>query len=92
MSKGNGADLFGMGSANNFKSKERWQLLFGSRLQETEFPDCYYIMPLPRIQDILGGLQGSCYFSNPDLATGFHQMQIEEDQHLTSLITSFGLY
>ena len=48
--------------------------------------------PLPRIQYILGSLQGSCYFSNLDLATGFHQMEIEEDQHLTSFITPFGLY
>ena len=49
--------------------------------------------PLPRIQDILGSLQGSCYFSNLDLATGFHQMEIEEeDQHLTSFITPIGLY
>ena len=48
--------------------------------------------PLPRNQDILGSLQGSCYFSNLDLATGFHQMEIEEDQHLTSFITPFGLY
>ena len=49
--------------------------------------------PLPRIQDILGNLEGSCYFSNLDLATGFHQMEIEEeDQHLTSFITPFGLY
>ena len=49
--------------------------------------------PLPRIQDILGSLQGSCYFSNRDLATGYRQMEIEEeDQHLTSFITPFGLY
>ena len=49
--------------------------------------------PLPRIKDILGSLQGSCYFSNLNLAKGFHQMEIEEeDQHLTSFITPFGLY
>ena len=49
--------------------------------------------PLPRIQVILGSLQGSCYFSNLDLATGFHQMKIEEeDQRLASFITPFGFY
>ena len=48
--------------------------------------------PLPRIQDILGSLQGCCCFSNLDIATGFHQMETEEDPHLTSFITPFGLY
>ena len=49
--------------------------------------------PLPRISDILSNLEGSCYFSSLDLCSGFHQMEIdEEDRHLTSFITPFGLY
>ena len=44
-----------------------------------------------RIQDILGSLQGSCYFLNLDLATGFHQTEIE-DQYFTFFITLFGLH
>ena len=49
--------------------------------------------PLPRISDILQNLSGSCFFSSLDLCSGFHQMEIEEeDQHLTSFITPFGLY
>ena len=42
--------------------------------------------------NILGSLKGSSYFSNLDLATGFHQMETEEeDQNLTSFIIPFGL-
>ena len=48
--------------------------------------------PLPRISDILYNLEGSCFFSSLDLCSGFHQMEIEEYQHLTSFITPFGLY
>ena len=49
--------------------------------------------PLPRISDILASLEGSSFFSSLDLATGFHQMEIEEeDQYLTSFITPFGLF
>ena len=49
--------------------------------------------PLPRISDILLNLEGSCFFSSLDLCSGFHQMEIEEeDQHLTAFITPFGLY
>ena len=79
-----------MSSANNFSFKERWQFLFGYRLQETEFPDCYYIMAVAK--EAGGGLQGICYFSYPDLTTGVHQMQMEENQYLTPFITSIGLY
>ena len=49
--------------------------------------------PLPRISDILNNLEGSIFFSSLDLCSGFHQMEIdEEDRHLTSFITPFGLY
>ena len=49
--------------------------------------------PLPRISDILNNLEGNVFFSSLDLFSGFHQKDIEEeDQHLTSFITPFGLY
>ena len=49
--------------------------------------------PLQRISDILNNLEESIFFSSSDLCSGFHQMEIEEeDQHLTSFKTAFALY
>ena len=35
--------------------------------------------PLPRIDDILGRLSGSVYFSTLDLTTGYWQVEIDPD-------------
>ena len=59
-------------------------------LNTATIPDKY---PLPRIQDILDGLNGSRIYSKLDLTKAYHQIPIaEEDIHKTAVITPFGLY
>ncbi|GBG91620.1 hypothetical protein CBR_g52654 [Chara braunii] len=49
--------------------------------------------PLPRIDDLLDGVQGCRYFSKIDLKSGYHQIAIwPEDQHKTAFQTRYGLY
>jgi hypothetical protein len=38
--------------------------------------------PLPRIDDVLDLLQGQQYFSTLDLASGYWQIELEEDSNL----------
>ena len=49
--------------------------------------------PLPNINEILDQLGGSKYFSVFDLASGYHQLEIDEcDRHKTAFVTNGGLY
>ena len=49
--------------------------------------------PIPRIDDTLETLAGSCYFSTLDLASGYWQVPVEEsDRSKTAFSTPFGLY
>ena len=49
--------------------------------------------PLPNINEILNQLGGSKYFSVFDLASGYHQLEIDErDRHKTAFVTNGGLY
>jgi hypothetical protein len=49
--------------------------------------------PLPRIQDILDNFQGASYFTTLDLASGFHQVEMEpKHRELTAFTTEFGNY
>uniref|UniRef100_A0A9J8AN32 ribonuclease H n=1 Tax=Cyprinus carpio carpio TaxID=630221 RepID=A0A9J8AN32_CYPCA len=49
--------------------------------------------PLPRIDESFDALQGACYFSTIDLASGYHQVAMAEgDRHKTAFSTPFGLY
>ena len=59
------------------------------KLNEQTIKTCW---PLPRINDILDVLTGSCFFSTMDLASGYFQMEIEDSQDLTAFITPFGLF
>lgn len=49
--------------------------------------------PLPRIDDLFDDLQGAKYFSSLDLASGYHQIRIpDEDRPKTAFRTPFGLF
>ena len=49
--------------------------------------------PLPRIHDCLDTLSGNEWFSNIDMASGYYQVEVEnEDRYLTAFITKYGLF
>jgi len=49
--------------------------------------------PLPRINDMLDSFQGAKWFSSIDLASGYWQVEVaEEDKKKTAFITFEGLY
>ena len=49
--------------------------------------------PLPRIDEILDGLQNAQWFTTLDLASGYWQIKVRpEDQEKTAFTTKFGIY
>lgn len=49
--------------------------------------------PLPRIDESFDALRGARYFSSIDLASGYHQVAVDEsDRHKTAFTTPFGLF
>lgn len=51
------------------------------------------VHPLPRVDDVLDMLQGSCFFTTLDMASGYWQVPIREaDKEKTAFATGSGLY
>lgn len=49
--------------------------------------------PLPRIEESLDALSGACWFSTLDLASGYNQVPVtEQDRPKTAFCTPFGLF
>lgn len=71
--------------------KKKWRLVIDYRkLNEQTIDDKY---PLPNISDILDKLGRANYFTTIDLASGFHQLEVDpEDVPKTAFSTDTGHY
>ena len=70
------------------QGNKKWRMVIDYRaLNEKTVGDAY---PLPNITDILDQLGGAQYFTVLDLASGFHQIEIDPaDRHKTAFSTLF---
>lgn len=71
--------------------KQKWRVVIDYRkLNEVTIGDSY---PLPNITDILDKLGHSVYFTTLDLASGFHQIELDpQDVPKTAFNTPYGHY
>jgi hypothetical protein len=73
------------------KKDGKWRLCVDyRRLNAVTCRDAY---PLPRIDDSLDSLAGSCYFSTLDLLSGYWQVPLDDDaQEKSAFMTRGGLW
>lgn len=73
------------------KKNGKWRFCVDyRRLNDITVKDAY---PLPRIDDILDTLSGAKYFSTIDMASGYWQCEVqEEDKPKTAFVTTEGLH
>lgn len=71
--------------------KQKWRMVVDyRRLNDITVDDKY---PLPNINDLFDMLGKSVYFTTLDLASGYHQIEVEtEDRAKTAFSTPFGHY
>ncbi|XP_033363072.1 uncharacterized protein LOC117241209 [Bombus vosnesenskii] len=71
------------------QGNKRWRLVIDYRkLNDKTIGDAF---PLPNITEILDQLGSAKYFSTFDLASGFHQIRMsQEDAHKTAFSTPYG--
>jgi hypothetical protein len=71
--------------------QQKWRMVIDyRRINEITIDDRY---PLPNINDLFDMLGKSTYFTTLDLASGYHQIEVqEEDRPKTAFSTPFGLY
>jgi Reverse transcriptase (RNA-dependent DNA polymerase) len=72
-------------------STQKWRVVVDYRyLNQITVGDAF---PIPRIEEILDQLGQSCYFTTLDLAEGFHQVKMDEqDANKTAFSTPSGHY
>ena len=60
------------------------------KLNDVTVKDCY---PLPLLQDCIDALEGCRYFTTLDMASGYYQLEVaEEDKDNTAFVTKYGLF
>ena len=60
------------------------------KLNDVTVKDCY---PLPLLQDCIDALEGCRYFTTLDMASGYYQLDVaEEDRDKTAFVTKYGLF
>ena len=60
------------------------------KLNDVTVKDCYL---LPLLQDCIDALEGCQYFTTLDMASGYYQLEVaEEDRDKTAFITKYGIF
>ena len=55
------------------------------KLNDVTVKDCY---PIPLLQDCIDALEGCIYFTSLDMASGYYQLEVaEEDRDKTAFVT-----
>ena len=51
------------------------------------------MLPLPLLQECIDALEGCPYFTTHDMASGYYQLEVaEEDRDKTAFVTKYGLF